>query len=334
LGLPDYSPQNGWIMQQYRLLRNNRETGPYTWQDLIDLGLKAYDLVWAEGKSSSWRYPSEFEELKAYAPQATEDFYVQFHTPALAKQVAQPTAVKSAPVKKNNQRRYVSVILPQMTKKPEVASIVQPIVQPIIQPMVQPVAKMPEKTEIPQREDRYVSISDAHPNRFRNRFLIAGAFLVVLAGGIYFGTSQKSWQKPEVIKPDQQAEFPEKLINPSTGLTDQFKEDEIARLQPNAVLNFAAFKRYVKVIPGNFKVGFFGGVYNLQLIVKNTSNNPLRNIVIAIDYLNKNKTISHTENISIDAIEANQSLTVLVPDSRDGIAFQTRVIGVNNLSAP
>ncbi|MBZ5856170.1 hypothetical protein [Flavihumibacter profundi] len=325
-------------MQQYRLLRNNRETGPYTWQDLIDLGLKAYDLVWAEGKSSSWRYPSEFEELKAHAPQATEDFYVQFHTPALAKQVAQPTAVKSATVKKNNQRRYVSVILPQMTKKPEVATIVQPIVQPIIQPVVQPIVqsvpKLPEKTEISQREDRDISIHDALPNRSRNRFLIAGAFLVVLAGGIYFGTSQKSWIKPKVIKPDQQAESPEKLINPSAGVTDEIKNDDIVRLQPNAVLNFAAYKRYVEVIPGNFKVGFFGGVYNLQLIVKNTSNNPLKNIVIAIDYLNKNKTISHTENIRINTIEANQSLTVLVPDSRDGIAFQTRVIRVNNLSAP
>jgi hypothetical protein len=50
-------------MQQYRLLRNNKETGPYTRDALIKLGLKTWDLIWVDGKSAAWRYPSELAEF-------------------------------------------------------------------------------------------------------------------------------------------------------------------------------------------------------------------------------------------------------------------------------
>lgn len=59
-------------MNNYLLLRNNKETGPYKLDELINKGLKAYDLVWIEGKSAAWRYPSEITELKPYAPAIEE----------------------------------------------------------------------------------------------------------------------------------------------------------------------------------------------------------------------------------------------------------------------
>jgi hypothetical protein len=48
---------------QYRLLRNNKEIGPFTAADLVAQGFKPYDLIWVEGKSASWRYPSELPEF-------------------------------------------------------------------------------------------------------------------------------------------------------------------------------------------------------------------------------------------------------------------------------
>ena len=54
----------------YRLLRNNQQTGPHTLEELIQLGLKPYDLIWVEGRSYGWQYPSEVPTLKAYAPEA------------------------------------------------------------------------------------------------------------------------------------------------------------------------------------------------------------------------------------------------------------------------
>ena len=54
-------------MKKYLLLRNNKQTGPHTFDELMEMGLKPHDLVWVEGKSASWRYPSEMDEFKTQA---------------------------------------------------------------------------------------------------------------------------------------------------------------------------------------------------------------------------------------------------------------------------
>ena len=66
-------------MNTYLLLRDNKQTGPYTAQELAAKGLKPYDLVWLEGKSAAWRYPGELEELKAFAPVVEEQPYDRFY---------------------------------------------------------------------------------------------------------------------------------------------------------------------------------------------------------------------------------------------------------------
>ena len=52
----------------YLLLRNNQQTGPYSFEELLELHLKPFDLVWVEGKSCGWRYPNEIETLKTFFP--------------------------------------------------------------------------------------------------------------------------------------------------------------------------------------------------------------------------------------------------------------------------
>jgi len=53
-------------MNKYLLLRNNKQSGPYTYEEVMELGLKSQDLLWIEGKSASWRYPAEFDEFKIH----------------------------------------------------------------------------------------------------------------------------------------------------------------------------------------------------------------------------------------------------------------------------
>lgn len=55
-------------MVTYLLLRNNKESGPLKLEELIQKGLKPYDLIWVNGKSAAWRYPSEIPELQPYTP--------------------------------------------------------------------------------------------------------------------------------------------------------------------------------------------------------------------------------------------------------------------------
>ncbi|HEY1872690.1 MAG TPA: hypothetical protein VGG71_16630 [Chitinophagaceae bacterium] len=65
-------------MPLYRLLRSNKESGPYALDELLALGLKPYDLVWVEGRSAAWRYPSEVSELKEFAPAVEEQPFDRF----------------------------------------------------------------------------------------------------------------------------------------------------------------------------------------------------------------------------------------------------------------
>jgi hypothetical protein len=59
-------------MSTYLLLRNNKESGPYTNEEVKGLSLTAYDLIWVVGKSAAWRYPGEISELKSFAPAVPE----------------------------------------------------------------------------------------------------------------------------------------------------------------------------------------------------------------------------------------------------------------------
>jgi hypothetical protein len=77
-------------MDTYLLLRSNKQSGPYSLQQLVSVGLKPYDLVWVEGKSAAWRYPSEVDGLKAYAPATEEQPYDRFYKKPEEKQAQKP----------------------------------------------------------------------------------------------------------------------------------------------------------------------------------------------------------------------------------------------------
>lgn len=83
-------------MSNYLLLRNNQETGPYSLQDLLQFGLKAYDLVWVQGKSAAWRYPSEIDELKPYSPGIEEQPYDRFYKKKTAEETPPVVTLKTA----------------------------------------------------------------------------------------------------------------------------------------------------------------------------------------------------------------------------------------------
>ncbi len=94
-------------MNKYLLLRDNKESGPYTVEELISKGIKAYDLVWLEGKSAAWRYPSEIDELKQYAPVVEEQPFDRFYkkpqsTPVRPKTAEDKTTATSPTVSRHD----------------------------------------------------------------------------------------------------------------------------------------------------------------------------------------------------------------------------------------
>jgi hypothetical protein len=65
-------------MSTYLLLRDNKQSGPYTLAEITAKGFKKYDLVWVENKSAAWRYPGEITELKSFAPIIEEQPFDRF----------------------------------------------------------------------------------------------------------------------------------------------------------------------------------------------------------------------------------------------------------------
>ncbi|MGN6163750.1 MAG: hypothetical protein ACTHOF_04345 [Flavisolibacter sp.] len=70
------------MQKVYLLLRSNQQTGPHTLEELLKLDLKPFDLVWVEGKSYGWSYPSEIETLKPFVT-PNSDKVLEVASPAI-----------------------------------------------------------------------------------------------------------------------------------------------------------------------------------------------------------------------------------------------------------
>ncbi|MBC6489496.1 hypothetical protein ACFSQD_04135 [Flavihumibacter stibioxidans] len=342
-------------MQQYRLLRSNKETGPYTWQDLKDLPLKAYDLVWVEGKSAAWRYPSEIEEFKSFAPAVTEDLYIQFHTPPSGRHQEENAPARVMSVTKTPQKKYVSVILPSPVDKPvenKAPATVSDfngwsgiLKEPragseniISTETISRSGKITDTLATVAAVDTVLPItaeSSPLPEKY-NRYYIALAVLILLAVGIYFGRNEI----PLLNRYSDNGGSREQNMVILTGNESPANDEDVEwrkkvpELKSNPALDFAALKRYVSVQSGEFSVGFFGGISNLELRVTNTGKTTLDNIVIAVDFLKKDKSVTHTEMVTIKSLRANRTITETVSGNRQGIAIRTRIISINGLNAP
>ncbi|MEO6000544.1 MAG: FxLYD domain-containing protein [Chitinophagaceae bacterium] len=78
----------------YLLLRNNKQSGPHNLEELLRLGLKPLDLIWVEGRSMGWSYPTEINALKSYV---VDDSPI----PSVEENIIQPSSTSSSPT--NNQ---------------------------------------------------------------------------------------------------------------------------------------------------------------------------------------------------------------------------------------
>ena len=91
------------MQKVYLLLRSNKQTGPYSLEELLQLKLKPFDLVWVDGRSAAWQYPSEIPALKQYVaetPQAEAPFQ-PIATAAMEEGISKISAVESVPYPQN-----------------------------------------------------------------------------------------------------------------------------------------------------------------------------------------------------------------------------------------
>lgn len=233
-------------MSKYLLLRNNKENGPFELHELVSFGLKPYDLIWVEGKSAAWRYPSELEELKPYAPLVEEQPFDRFfkkessvkeqNKPALTV-AAVSTGQKTETEEKYQQyfpKKSVVVTLPAKRKvavlKPVPASPVvteKPIKEtPTITITENPAAQVKYAQPLDEIKEMYVkTLEQRRAKNARKALLIKnlkrGAIVAgLVASGLLVGLlikpgenkNQQVAQQPVQISPETVMQNPEQPI--------------------------------------------------------------------------------------------------------------------------
>lgn len=292
-------------MLQYRLLRNNREAGPYSLDDLIALPLKAYDLIWVDGKSAAWKYPSEYEELKAYAPPVTDDLYNPLP--------AAPIGVSHKNVEKSPQKRFVSVILPGGVaggKKTITSAAEAPAFSGSVAP-AQGSWQVEEKLHIDWPRPRQ--------QRSYKPYAAGAVVLLLLAGGIYFLGRPRSAER-------NAAEDDHAAGNLASYAASTSTPGNTIVVTP---LEFAVLKKDITVQTSEYGTGIFGGITDLQVTVGNSGNTVLRDVILQVDYLANDKAIVDAETLHIPYLPAGASRLVQAPSTDKGVAVQTRIISVN-----
>jgi hypothetical protein len=134
-------------MNKYLLLRSNKQSGPYTAEELRQMGLKPYDLIWIEGKSAAWRYPGEVDELKPFAPAVEEQPYDRFYKKPEAESTA--AAVETPAAKQPSMQQQQQPVMQQQAATQQQ--------QPAMQPQQQPQPHIPQQqqpVEKPVRKEK------------------------------------------------------------------------------------------------------------------------------------------------------------------------------------
>lgn len=137
------------MQKVYLLLRNNQQTGPHSLDELLQLGLKPFDLIWVEGKSFGWSYPSEIETLRSFAPAA----------PQKAEPVP-PVAAESSlsqPIQQIAAPKHIFVSMPGSVAQ---ASVPTPAYDPIEQ----------KAEELRKRAQLYSTQSTLQPEEFKTNY--------------------------------------------------------------------------------------------------------------------------------------------------------------------
>jgi hypothetical protein len=245
-------------MASYLLLRNNKESGPFNFDDLLKSGLKPYDLVWVEGKSAAWRYPSEIEELKPYAPATEEQPFDRFFKKTVPEehiQLQQEIAVpEDKPVEieekyaKYIPKKSVFVTLPGQsskssaqpeTLKPQV-SRPQPKPEPVAEQTATPIITVTENPEaakikfsqpLDEIKEMYVKTLQQRKTKIaRKNFLLANfkraaVIIGLVALGVVAGLviNSRSDGSDSLARQTLQATIP---TSPALGGNDEVSDNE------------------------------------------------------------------------------------------------------------
>jgi hypothetical protein len=302
-------------MKKYLLLRDNRESGPHTFEQMGSFGLHPLDLIWIENESTSWKYPEEIEELKDLVTHDASATVVQ--RPDLSTEKVFVSLPPEDDLKEEDQSSWQYSSLP-----------VDETLSTVEDDNIIPLPEFKENYRTPKQKQ---SIWQPRLFRSTNAASVIAIFIGVMVGSFvikrwvdgYVPENEETATVMPVIDRDVVKQQDESVHNALvTEVVPVYKSTAAKKAKK------ASLKSQLKLATNNYKVGLFGGINNLQLTVFNASSQSVDKVIVALDYLKPNGSVVESENVPFTSIRPKATQTVSIPGSNRGVKVRYRILKV------
>jgi hypothetical protein len=307
-------------MKVYMLLRDNQESGPYTLEAIRNMKLYPLDLIWIEGESASWQYPTEMEELKDLVVQRTR------------------SSIPGA----QGEHSHIYISLPGSNKKK--AHRINPETQvrddssfAVTRTWEALKERHQELTENKEIWSKRVAMKH-HP--ILNLLVIFAGLLVgatllkKLVDQMGDPTENETYMAPVAYSASDKLAAPVNEISQhgsvATNTTFLSKKmppskEKAATIPQEKTIDL---RKLIEVKRNDYKVGLLGGINNLELTVFNNSPQLIQSVVVAVDYLKPNGKVLSTNQYEIKSVRPYHSQTLLVPPTKRGVKVAYRIVSI------
>ena len=297
-------------MKKYLLLRNNRETGPHSLEELGSIGLLPMDLIWMEDESTSWSYPGEIEELKNLVKQELPRWPT----------IKNEKIFISLPPNFNRRR--------QLELSNEYSSLPVNESEPVLETnYVKPLEELKENYRSNQKRNIWNKkiFPSSHAASVIAIFMgvVLGAFVIkkMVDGYVPESTEEVAIATP-IVDREVEKQPDENMQNALvTEIVPVYKA-------PVATTKKVSLKKQLRLSANNYKVGLFGGINGLQLTVFNVSPQVVDKVIVAVDYLRPNGAVVQSENVSFSTIKPKSAQTISIPGSNRGVKVKYKILKV------
>jgi hypothetical protein len=381
-------------MMCYYLLRNNKESGPFTLKELKEMPLLTSDLIWINGESTCWKSPDEIEELRGLPkePQAVKQ-HVIAKSPATLPAAYTATTNRSLP----------SLSAPDQPATGEEAFAGESLQKPSFEALKRKYASRAPRKKIWKSQINIganligiatlvigvsvaafmikkavdniepgpifataeaVEIGSAETHMNTSSQAALAPLAAVAAVSQSNTTVERQTNLPPAVETEQKKieialpappqvmikdEVKEGANNdlltervPEKGKTTQDEKTEVkepAEEKPASAEMSGENKEpdekkkskpALQLSANEYKVGFLGGVSNLELSVTNLSSQAIRKAEVVVEYLKPNGKVVSTQTVEVPGLQPGTSKKIPVPDNGRGVSVRYKVVNIEN----
>jgi hypothetical protein len=294
-------------MKRYLLLRDNRESGPYSLEQLSANGLRSLDLVWVDGESISWSYPQEIDTLRTL----------------VAEQRTRPEP------RNRPSSSHIFIALPPGQRSAERNAAPAPHAEEIDdEDILTPLPELRERTAGDERGPVWKKPIFPFAALLNVAVLFAGlaagAFLIKKAVDGYSGNEMAMAEAPVAATSWADVTPVEKpaAVTPLPMVSAAVEKTPLKTVKPSDI------RKQISIKTNKYNVGLFGGINGLELTVFNASPHLVDKIVVAVDYLKPNGDVVDSANYEVVSLRPNGSRTLSLPHSSRGVRVSYRILHI------